>query len=93
MITENFRSFITQREYSLFIKPDNLNCRSSNVVYHLFLCKAYSKQYTGSTESSQSRFNNYKSGHMSSIKGITAKQASFHAHSEDGKHHGINNYP
>ena len=29
--TETFRSFSTQREYC--IKPDNLNCRSNNVVY------------------------------------------------------------
>ena len=46
--TETFRSFSTQRDYC--IKPDNLNCRSSNVVYH-FSCKACSKQYIGSTES------------------------------------------
>ena len=46
--TETFRSFSTQREYC--IKPDNLNCRSNNVVY-LFSCKTCSKQYTDSTES------------------------------------------
>ena len=46
--TEAFRSFNTQREYC--IKPNNLNCCSSNVVY-LFSCKACSKQYTGCTES------------------------------------------
>ena len=87
--TETFRSFSTQREYC--IKPDNLNCRSSNVVY-LFSCKACSKQYTGSTESFRSRFNNYKSAHRSFIKGNTVKQASFHAHFEDDKHHGISDW-
>ena len=53
--TETFISFSTQREYC--IKPNNLNCRSSNVAY-LFSCKACSKQYTGSTESFRPRFNN-----------------------------------
>ena len=33
--TETFRSFNTQREYC--IKPDNLNCRSNNVVYLFFM--------------------------------------------------------
>ena len=47
--TETFRSFSTQREYC--VKPDILNCPSNNAVY-LFSCKTYSKQYTGSTESS-----------------------------------------
>ena len=63
--TERFRSFSIQREY--YIRPDNLNCCSNNVVY-LFSCKTYSKQYTGSTESFRSRFNNYKSAHRSFIK-------------------------
>ena len=58
---------------------------------YLFSCKACSKQYTGSTESFRSRFNNYKSTHRSVIKGNTVKQASFHAHFEDDKHHGISN--
>ena len=44
--TETFRYFSTQREY--WIKPDNVNCRSNNVVY-LFSCKTCSKQYAGST--------------------------------------------
>ena len=87
--TETFRSCSTQREYC--IKPNNLNCRSSNVVY-LFSCKACSKQYTGSTESFRSRFNNYKSAHRSFIKGNTIKPASFHAHFEDDKHHGISDW-
>ena len=68
-----------------------MNCRSSNVVY-LFSCKACSKQYTGSTESFRSRFNNYKSAHRSFIKGNTVKQASVHAHFEDDKHHGISDW-
>ena len=56
--TETFRSFNTQRKYC--IKPDDLDCRSCNVMY-LFSCKVSSKQYTGSTEGFQSRFNSYKS--------------------------------
>ena len=37
--TETLRSFSTQREY--YIKPNDLNCRSSNVVY-VFSCKSCS---------------------------------------------------
>ena len=81
--TETFRSFSTQREYC--IKPDNLNYCSNNVVY-LFSCKTCLKQYTGSTESFQSRFNNYKSAHGNFIKGNTVKQVPFHAHFKDEKH-------
>ena len=85
--TEIFRSFSTQRQYC--IKPDNLNCRSSNVVY-LFSWKPCSKQYTWSTESFRSRFNNYKSARRNFIKGNTVKQASFPF--EDDKHHGISDW-
>ena len=84
--TKTFRPFSTQR--GCCINPDNLNCRSDSVVY-LFSCKACSEQYTGSTESFQSRFNNYKSAHRNFIKRNTVKQAPFHAHVEDGKHHGM----
>ena len=87
--TETFRSFSTKREYC--IKPNNLNCRSNNVAY-LFSCKACSKQYTGSTESFRSRFNNYKSAHRNYIKGNTIKQASFHAHFEDDKGHSMSDW-
>ena len=38
--TERFRSFSIQREY--YIRPDNLNCCSNNVVY-LFSCKTCSR--------------------------------------------------
>ena len=89
MTIETFRSFITQREYC--IKPDNLNCRSNNVVY-LFSCKACSKQNTGSTESFRTRFNNYKSAYMNFIKGNAAKQALFHVHFENDKHHGLSDW-
>ena len=82
--TETFRTFSTQREYC--IKPDNLNWRSNNVVY-LFSCKTCSKQYTGSTESFRSRVNHYKSAHRNFIK-----QASFHVHFENGKHHGMTDW-
>ena len=84
MSTETFRSFITQREYC--VKPDNLKCRSNNVV-HSFLCKICPKQYTGSTASFRSRFN--KLAYRNFIKGNTVKQASFYAHFEDDKYHGI----
>ena len=86
MTTETFRSFSTKREYC--IKPNNLNCRSNNVVY-LSSCKACSKQYAGNTESFRSRFNNYKSAHGNFINGNTVKQASLHAHFKDDKHHGV----
>ena len=87
--TETFRSFSNQREYC--IKPDNLNCRSNNVVF-LFSCKTCSKQYTGCKESFRSKFNNYKSAHRNFIKENTVKQASFHSHYEDGKHHGMSDW-
>ena len=87
--TETFRSFSTKREYC--IKPNNLNCRSNNVVY-LFSHKTCSKQYTGSTESFQSRLNNCKSTHRNFIKGNTIKQALFHAHFEDDRHHGMSDW-
>ena len=87
--TETFRSFNTQRKHC--VKPDNLNCRSGSAVY-LSSCKAYSKQYTGSTGSFPSRFNNYKSAHRILIKGNTVKQGSFHACFEDDKHHGIRDW-
>ena len=89
LTTETFSSFSTKGEYC--IKPNNLNCCSNNVVY-LFLCKACSKQYTGSTESFRSWFNNYKSAHRNYIKGNTVKQAQFHAHFEDDKHHGMSDW-
>ena len=81
--------FSTQREYC--IKPDNLNWRSNNVVY-LFSCKTCSKQYAGGTESSRSRFNNYKSAHRNFSKGNSVKQVPFHAHFEDDKHHGMSDW-
>ena len=87
--TETFRSFSTKRECC--IKPNNLNCRSSNVMY-LFSCKACSKQYTGSTESFRSRFNNYKSAHKNFVKGNTVKQVSFYAQFEDDKHHDMSDW-
>ena len=81
--TETFRSFSTQIEYC--IKSNNLRCCSNNVVY-LFSCKTCSKQYTGRTESFQSRFNNYKPPFRNFIKENTFKQVSFRAHFKDDKH-------
>ena len=54
--------------------------------------QACSKQYTGSTERFRFRFNNYKSAHRNYIKGNTIKQASFHVHFEDDKHHGMSDW-
>ena len=86
VITKTLRFFCTKREY--WIKPDNLNCCFSNVMY-LFSCKSCSKQYTGSTENFWCRFNNYKSAHRNFIKGNTVKQAYFHTQFEDDKYHGM----
>ena len=88
--TENL-DFSVLKENIVLIKPNNLNCRSNNVVY-LFSCKPCSKQYTGSTESFRSRFNSYKSAYRNYIKGNTVKQASFHAHFKDDKHHGMSDW-
>ena len=41
------------------MRPENLNCRSKNVVY-LISCKTCRKQYTGSSEEFRARFNNYR---------------------------------
>ena len=79
-----FLSFNAQKEYC--IKPNNLKYRSNNVPW-LFSYKQWSKQYTSSIESFWSRFNCYKSAHRNFIKENTVKQASFHAHFEDDKHH------
>ena len=83
VIIETFGTFSTQREHC--INPNNLNCRSSNILYN-FSCKAPSKQYTCCTERFWSRFNNCKSAHINLIEGNTIKQALFHAHFEDEKH-------
>ena len=48
--TETFRSSNTRWQF--FIKPNNLNCCSNNVVYP-FPCQTCLRQYTGSSE----RFN------------------------------------
>ena len=87
--TETLRSFSTQREYC--IQPNNFNCRSNNVV-HLFSRKTCSKQYAGTTGSFRSKFDNYKSAHRNFNKGNTVKQALFHAHFEDGKHHSMSDW-
>ena len=50
--TKTFRFFSTNGEHC--IKPDNLNRRN---VEYLFLCKACSKQYTGSAQMLYSTYN------------------------------------
>ena len=69
--TDNFKSTMTHRTY--FIRPPDLKCSSKNVVY-LFTCKTCSKQYTGSTEDFQPRFNNYRCAHRDFLKRKKVKQ-------------------
>ena len=71
--------------YSIW--PQNLNCASKNVVY-FFTCKTCHKQYTGSTEEFQSRFNNYRCSHRNFLRNKKVKQESFHAHFAEGLHQG-----
>ena len=54
--TRNFTS--SAPKLTCEIRPENLNCRSKNVVY-LISCKTYHKTYTGSSEEFRARFNNY----------------------------------
>ena len=68
------------------IRPQNLNCRSKNVVY-LIPCKTCHKQ-TGSSEEFMARFNNYRCGHRNYRKNMKVKQDSFWAHFADGAHSG-----
>ena len=79
--TRNFTSFTTKRAYD--IMPENLNCRSENVVY-LTSWKTCHKQYTGSSEEFRARFNNYRYAHCNYCKNMKVKQESFHAHVADG---------
>ena len=83
--TRNFTSSTTKRTYE--IRPENLNCRSKNVVY-LISCKTCHKQYTGSSEEFRARFNNYRCAHRNYCKNRKVKQESFHAHFADGAHSG-----
>ena len=47
VLTRNFTSFTTKHTYE--IRPENLNCRSKNLVYLIFY-KLCHKQYTGSSD-------------------------------------------
>ena len=87
--TRNFTSSTSKRTY--LIRPENLNCRSKNVVYLIF-CKTCHKQYTGSSEGLRARFNNYRCAHRNYCKNMTVKQESFHAHFADGVHSGEGNW-
>ena len=62
------------------------------VVPTKFSYKTCSKQYTGSTESFRSRFNNCKSAQMNFIKRNNVKKASFPVYVEDDKHHGMSHW-
>ena len=83
--THQFESSSTKRIYS--IRPQNLNCASKNVVY-LFTCKTCHKQYTGSNEEFQSRFNNYRCSHRNFLRNEKVKQEPFQAHFAEGLHQG-----
>ena len=64
-----------------------MNCASKNVVY-FFTFKTCHKQYTGSTEEFQSRFNNYRCSHRNFLRNKKVKQESFHAFFAEGLHQG-----
>ena len=72
----NFTSSATKSKYE--IRPENLICRSKNVVY-LISCKICHKQYTGSSGEFRARFNNYREVHQNYCKNRKVKQESFHA--------------
>ena len=79
--TETFRSFSTQREYC--IKPDNLNCPSSNVAIFF-----HEKNVKNSTQVVLKVFD-LDLTIISQPIGNSIKQALFHTRYGDGKHHGM----
>ena len=82
--TRNFTS--STRKCTYEIRPEDLNCRSENVVC-LISCKTSHKQ-TGSSEEFRARFDNYRCAHCNYCKKRKVKQESFHAHFADGAHSG-----
>ena len=83
--TRKFTSFNTKRAND--IRPENLSCKSKNVVY-LVSCKTCHNQYTGRSEEFRARFNNYSCVHHNYCKNIKVKQESFHTYFADGIHSG-----
>ena len=83
--TKNFISFTTKVAYD--IGPENLNCRSKNVVYYIS-CKNCHKQYTGSSEEFRAKFNNYRFMQCNYYKNINVKHESLHAYFADKVHCG-----
>ena len=69
------------------MRPPGLKCSSENVVY-LFTHKTCSKQYTGSTEDFQPRFNHYRCAHRNLLKRKKVKQESLHAYFAEVNHNG-----
>ena len=69
------------------IRPENLNCRSKNIVY-LISCKTCHKQYGRRSDKFRTRFNNYRCAHRNYRKNRKVKQESFHAHFADDVHSG-----
>ena len=78
--TRNSSSSFTKRTYE--IRPENLNCRSKNVV-SLISFKTCRKQYTGSFKEFRARFKYRKYR-----KNRKVKQEPFHAHFADDVHSG-----
>ena len=81
--THQSESFSRKRMYS--IRPQDLNYTSKNKDC-LFSCKTCHKQYTGSTEEFQSRFDNYKGAHRNFLRNEKFKQESFQAHLAEDLH-------
>ena len=73
--TRNVTSSTTKHTYQ--IRPENLNCRSKNVVYW-YLAKLVEAL----------RNNNYRYAHRNYCKNMKIKQESFQAHFADGVHSG-----
>ena len=83
--TRNFTSSTTKRTYE--IRPENLNCRSKNVVY-LISCKTCHKQYNGSSKEFRARFNNNRCAHRNFCENMKVKRELFHAHFANGAQSG-----
>ena len=82
--TTNLTSFTTKRTYE--IRPENLKCKSKDLVYLIFF-KTFDKQFTSSSEEFRARFINYRCAHRNYRKNMKVKQEPFHAYFTDGAHY------
>ena len=82
--TRSFTSFTKKHTYQ--IRPENLNCRSKNVVYLISWKTCHI--YNGSSEEFRTRFNNYRCAHCNFHKIMKVKLESFHTHFVDSVHSG-----